>query len=153
MPKVGIVPFGADRWPWATGLVSYPFKLRFVLMRPTPCSEPSTIRILLLRPWSSPFSSDAFLADRSIRGDLALFHLPVATPERFGGSFCSSKTAGPSVSALAHSSNSSVADRLCSPVVPKPRNLGRDSASRLVSSIRATFPFASRVETARRLTS
>jgi len=29
--------------------------------------------------------SGAFLADRSIRGDLIPFHLPVATPERFGG--------------------------------------------------------------------
>jgi hypothetical protein len=58
--RVGIGPFGADRWPWATGLVSYPSKLRFVLKRPTPCSEPSAVRILLLRPWSSPFSFDAF---------------------------------------------------------------------------------------------
>jgi hypothetical protein len=29
--------------------------------------------------------SDAFLADRSIRGGLIPFHLPAATPERFGG--------------------------------------------------------------------
>jgi len=27
----------------------------------------------------------AFLTDRSIRGGLILFHLPAATPERFGG--------------------------------------------------------------------
>jgi hypothetical protein len=83
--KVGIGPFGADRWPWATGLVSYPFKLRFVLMRMTSFSKPSTVRILLLHPRSSPFSSGAFLADRSIRGGLIPFHVPAATPDCFSG--------------------------------------------------------------------
>jgi hypothetical protein len=92
-------------------------------------------------------------ADRSIRGDLTPFHLPVATPERFGGIVCSSKTAGSSTSTLAHSSNSSVLYRLCSPRVPKPRNRGRDSVSRSVCAICATFHFASQVATAHRLAS
>jgi hypothetical protein len=124
LPKVGIAPCGDDRWPCATGLVSYPFKLRFVLMRMTSFSKPSTVRILLLASEVIAVFSDAFLADRSIRGDLIPFHLPVATPERFGGRFGSSKTAGSSTSTLAHSNNSSVLYRLCAPQIPKPRNTG-----------------------------
>jgi hypothetical protein len=85
LPKVGIVPLGVDRWPCATGLVSYPFKLRFVLMRMTPFSKPSAVRILLLSSAVIAACSGAFLTDRSIRGGLIPFHSPAATPDRFGG--------------------------------------------------------------------
>ena len=76
----------------------------------------------------------AFLTDRSIRGDLILFHLPAATPERFGGIFCSSKTAGPSTSTLAHSNNSSVLYRLCSPT------RSETNGPRGVTRLRGWFP-------------
>jgi hypothetical protein len=57
----------------------------------------------------------AFQSDRSIRDNPLPFHGPVATPERFGGLLCSSKTAGRWITTLARSNNFTVIDRLRSP--------------------------------------
>jgi hypothetical protein len=82
--KVGIGPFGADRWPCATGLVSYPFKLLFSSHADDSLFEALHDSDLIAVPWSSPFPG-AFHPDRSLRGSLIHFHIPAATPERFSG--------------------------------------------------------------------
>jgi hypothetical protein len=71
-----------------------------------------------------------FPSERSIRDDPVPFHLPVATPERFGGLMSSSQTAGSRITTLAHSSNYRSSSRTdC--VRPKVRNRGPMGVTRL----------------------
>jgi hypothetical protein len=83
--KVGIGPFGLDRLPCATGLVSYPSScLPFSRGR----------RRFRCLPLLGSYRASAVIAglpappNRSTQSALTppLFHLPAATPERFDGS-------------------------------------------------------------------
>jgi len=129
-----------------------PLKLPSLLSRTTPFSVPPDHRILsLIRGHRRP--SGAFRTDRSIRDDPSLFPIPVATPEPCSGLFCSSKTAGRWITTLARSSNFRSLTDCVRPRGPKPRSLGRHSASQLVSAVRTTSLVASRTAAAHRLTS
>jgi hypothetical protein len=55
--KVGIGPFGADGWPCATGLVSYPFKLLFFSHADDFLFEALHGSDLIASPWSSPIQA------------------------------------------------------------------------------------------------
>jgi hypothetical protein len=132
----------ADRWPFATGLVSYPSSYILVLRRTIPFWEPPAFRILLPLRGHRRFPG-AFLAECSIRDHLLRFHIPAATPVRLAVDFELSKTAGWQITTLAHSSNYRLRTDCVRPLGSKPRTVGRDSALRLVCSPRATCLFVS----------
>jgi hypothetical protein len=149
--KVGTPPSGGIV-DLAPRVLPLSLKLPFLLSRTTPFSVPPDHRILsLIRGHRRP--SGAFRTDRSIRDDPSLFPIPVATPEPCSGLFCSSKTAGRWITTLARSSNFRSLTDCVRPRGPKPRSLGRHSASQLVSTVRTTSLVASRTAAAHRLTS
>jgi hypothetical protein len=83
-----------------------PLKLSSILRRTNSFGEPPAVRILsCLRGYRR--STDAFLAEYSIRDLQIRFLVSAATPELIGGDFVRlSKTAGSLKTTLAHSNNS-----------------------------------------------
>jgi hypothetical protein len=80
------IPFGtcSDRWPFATGLVSYLSSyLLFSGGRRSFWESPAVRMLLHVRGHRRP--SDAFLTEHSLRDGLIRFHFPAATPELIGG--------------------------------------------------------------------
>jgi hypothetical protein len=150
--KVG-TPLSRDRLPCATGLASYPSSCFFISCRRRPFRHLPLDSDLVALPQSSPGlfpTPSARLAhSATIR---ILFPRPVATPGRCSGCFSFRPT--PLDGGFPHwlTVGTIGSHRLCSPLAPKPRNAGRDSA-RGWSHRPAPLFIVSRTDTARRLTS
>jgi hypothetical protein len=153
--KVGTAPFGQRSLALRHGSCLLPLKLHFHLSRTTPFSVPparfgSYCASAVITGLFIPLPSNRITQSATLR---LPFPLPVATPSGCSGFF--SVRSEPLDGGPPHWLTVATIGihRLCPPHVPKPRNEGRDSASRPVSPTRTTCLIALRADAARRLVS
>lgn len=114
-PRVGIGgPFGVDRWPRVTGLVSYPSSCRFYLRRTA--SRPPALSELIASKGSSPVCIRRLPNYRSLRGADALISRSGCDTGPIWRLVNSSFTAGLRLPHTGSQSQLAVYDRLRSPI-------------------------------------
>jgi hypothetical protein len=74
------VLIGCRSLAFCHGSCLLPLKLHFPSQADDSLFGASRGSDLIVRPWSSPGSSDAFLAEHALRDGLFRFHIPAATP-------------------------------------------------------------------------